>query len=683
MILVMFLTFTFLFIVSKELFKSQVDIWREVVPKYTLPYLMASEYVPIESQLELIQAQNIFSRFYILNNRKKVISNTDTEVDTKSINPSEYELIPIKDGANVIWGYVMYKTNFFGFLKPFLWLSLILFCLIFVATCLIVHFLQKAINAEFVAFNTFIDKIHDVARMIVEMPGVEFDKVSLTNNGTKEYLIINQTIQFLLTHIKDAQNRIKVATEASELQKSSIKLARVAEQVAHDVRSPLAALKTLSTSLDELAESKKKVLRGVIGRIENITDTLTIKYTAINSIDHNMNMEVYKNLISDDVESIVEEKQLQFVNFKLIYEIDDKDKNTFSLYNPFEFKRVLSNLINNAKEAIKERGVVKLAVQSNGTNIEVNIIDNGKGINKTILPRLGEKGITYGKPNGTGLGLYHAKMCMENWGGSLSIRSKVGFGTTVKLTFPLTDKPWWYVDKIEISGCGTVIIIDDCATIHDTWDRKLQEIKGLKIIHLYTFKAAQKLLKNTKIDLNNTLFLVDYEIEDSDFNGIQFIQTVNLQKASILVTGRYNEIDILKNCELGKIKILPKPRISTIPVVGSKKQKTYDAILIDDDDIIRLTWQLSAEQCGLKLHTYANFNNFVHSEVKFNNDVQIYVDFDFNDELDGGGVCERLSKLGFKNISIVTGYNKYCFSKRQLQWPILNKIPPWDKELQG
>ncbi len=51
-----------------------------------------------------------------------------------------------------------------------------------------------------------------------------------------------------------------------------------------------------------------------------------------------------------------------------------------------------------------------------------------------MLKELGTLVRSFGKAGGSGLGLYHAKSSVESWGGTLSIQSKVGEGTSIQIT---------------------------------------------------------------------------------------------------------------------------------------------------------------------------------------------------------------------------------------------------------
>ncbi|MEF3192555.1 MAG: PAS domain S-box protein [Campylobacterales bacterium] len=97
---------------------------------------------------------------------------------------------------------------------------------------------------------------------------------------------------------------------------------------------------------------------------------------------------------------------------------------------PNEFKQVILNLINNAKDAIIERrerepsldGRIVVSLQRDEDRVIVLVCDNGGGIPPAIMDRIFEPYFTTkGEGKGTGIGLYMSKMIIEdNMGGKIS-----------------------------------------------------------------------------------------------------------------------------------------------------------------------------------------------------------------------------------------------------------------------
>jgi signal transduction histidine kinase len=105
-------------------------------------------------------------------------------------------------------------------------------------------------------------------------------------------------------------------------------------------------------------------------------------------------------------------------------------------------KQVLLNLLSNAVKFTPSGGqvVVRAVLEGNG-GIAVMVEDNGSGIPEDQTARVFEpfrqvERLTRGKPEGTGLGLSICKGLMEAHGGSITLASVVGQGTTVTVRFP-------------------------------------------------------------------------------------------------------------------------------------------------------------------------------------------------------------------------------------------------------
>ena len=85
------------------------------------------------------------------------------------------------------------------------------------------------------------------------------------------------------------------------------------------------------------------------------------------------------------------------------------------------------------------RGVARVFVDSAGDDVHVTIADTGGGISAANLAKL-ETAFFSTKADGTGLGLPIARRIVAAHGGSLTIESREGQGTTVRVRLPLGTK---------------------------------------------------------------------------------------------------------------------------------------------------------------------------------------------------------------------------------------------------
>ncbi|MCL2102916.1 MAG: ATP-binding protein [Syntrophorhabdaceae bacterium] len=116
--------------------------------------------------------------------------------------------------------------------------------------------------------------------------------------------------------------------------------------------------------------------------------------------------------------------------------------------HPDTVYRALLNILKNAAEAIAQSGAIRMELRLNmnyrlglgrkrkRSFIEIEIADNGIGMTPEQLLKAHLPFFTT-KPKGTGLGLAMARQAVEMHGGKLEIKSRVGQGTTVKISLPV------------------------------------------------------------------------------------------------------------------------------------------------------------------------------------------------------------------------------------------------------
>ena len=98
-----------------------------------------------------------------------------------------------------------------------------------------------------------------------------------------------------------------------------------------------------------------------------------------------------------------------------------------------KLQELFLNLLKNAYEAAKPNNTVSLNAYSEGSKVVVKIQDTGCGISKEQLPTIFEPFVTY-KKNGTGLGLAICDHIVKAHGGTISVESELGVGTTFCVT---------------------------------------------------------------------------------------------------------------------------------------------------------------------------------------------------------------------------------------------------------
>lgn len=286
----------------------------------------------------------------------------------------------------------------------------------------------------------------------------------------------------------------------------STALADAAAQVAHDIRSPLTALEVVAAESDHLPEEKRAMIRAAVGRMRGIADGMLERYRGRG--EEGAGKEALSiQPLAVLLDSILGEKRLQCrpnADLSLVAAFDPSAGAALAAVQPGEFKRLLSNLLNNAVESFDERGgTVTVSLSARDGRALIGVTDDGKGIPPDILSRLGQKGETHGKTGGTGLGLHHARACAESWGGRLDLASEPGKGTTVTVSLPLAPAPANPGGEL-----FDAVLIDDDALARATWRMTAERLgKRLRVFTTAAefFQAAGAIDRRTPVYVDSDL----------------------------------------------------------------------------------------------------------------------------------------------------------------------------------
>jgi signal transduction histidine kinase len=100
-----------------------------------------------------------------------------------------------------------------------------------------------------------------------------------------------------------------------------------------------------------------------------------------------------------------------------------------------QLRQVFWNLFLNAVQAMGDRGQLRVEVRRQGDVAEIEIHDSGRGISRSVQPRIFEPFYTT-RPGGTGLGLATVRHIIEEHHGEIRVESEVGIGTCFTVTLP-------------------------------------------------------------------------------------------------------------------------------------------------------------------------------------------------------------------------------------------------------
>jgi signal transduction histidine kinase len=218
-----------------------------------------------------------------------------------------------------------------------------------------------------------------------------------------------------------------------------------------------------------------------------------------------------------------------------------------------QLETVLVNLATNARDAMRDGGVITISAASEsftsepsaelspGAYVRFDVSDTGVGMDKATLRRALEPFFTTKeRGKGTGLGLSMACSFAEQSGGALKVHSQPGRGTIVKLWLPVAEAPTAQPEAREkaalsaFSGDRRVLLVDDETTVRDVLACELID-HGYDVIQAGSGASALVLIDaGEKVDL----IISDFSMPGMD--GLALIQAAqerHKKLPAILLTG--------------------------------------------------------------------------------------------------------------------------------------------------
>lgn len=236
---------------------------------------------------------------------------------------------------------------------------------------------------------------------------------------------------------EELENKLRELKQAEAMLVQSAKLAslgRLVADMAHEVNNPLmiisgsAQLALMSESLDEELKNNLQVIHNECNRAKSIIQRL-LKFSRPSKgeqklFDVNQCVEVVVNLLGHQYELGNVRIAAHFAADLPQITADEK-----------QLQEVFMNLLNNARDAMPEGGIIEVSTSRDGDRVRITIKDTGCGMDEGTLAKLFEPFFTT-KEKGTGLGLAVCYGIIKAHNGEMKVSSELHKGTTVDVWLP-------------------------------------------------------------------------------------------------------------------------------------------------------------------------------------------------------------------------------------------------------
>lgn len=211
-------------------------------------------------------------------------------------------------------------------------------------------------------------------------------------------------------------------------------LGQLSGSVSHELRNPLGAIKNAAYFLtlavdspDPDVQESLEILEREVNRSEVIISTLLnfarAEPPAFQPV--NLNQLLKERTLQNEIPKSVH----------VVHHLDDEIPDVPA--DPNQLRRVFGNLIDNAVEAMPDGGQLTVVTAPKGDDaVAISITDTGEGISRANQAKIFEPLFTT-KTEGIGLGLAMADSLIRGHGGTITVKSEEGEGSTFTVVLPI------------------------------------------------------------------------------------------------------------------------------------------------------------------------------------------------------------------------------------------------------
>jgi signal transduction histidine kinase len=265
----------------------------------------------------------------------------------------------------------------------------------------------------------------------------EFDNQTLKGDVRHVNLILSvvpgyeTTLEKVLVSVIDLTERKQMEQRLQQSERLAA-VGETAAMVGHDLRNPMQGiagavhlLKQVDLTADERTEMLDLIQKNLDYSDGIIRDL--VEYSA--KIQLRIAETTPKSIIQTALQSVNIPENIALQNLS-----EDEPK---IRVDPGRMKRVLTNILQNAVDAMPDGGALRIESRQANAEFEIEFADTGSGMPKEIMKNLWTPLHTT-KAKGLGLGLAICKRIVEAHGGHITVKDRVGGGTSITLCMPIS-----------------------------------------------------------------------------------------------------------------------------------------------------------------------------------------------------------------------------------------------------
>jgi len=363
-----------------------------------------------------------------------------------------------------------------------------------------------------------------IARPVADLEGMALamergEQVRSLATGVEQFDRLSGAMEHAAGAIREREAKLSESLNAvrlvdDELRKEQAKKDRFIATLAHELRNPLAPVRTgvqiLSQSppADVAARTLAMMERQLGHMVRMIEDLLDVSRITGDRLTLRREHSVLQMLIAQAVEGI--EPQVGALGQKLVLEMPQEP--VLAYVDPTRVSQVITNLLQNAAKFSAAGDSIRVSMSVEAGVADIRVADSGVGLAPESLERVFElfyqvQGAHEPMPSGLGIGLSLSRRLVELHGGELTAHSEgVGHGTTFVIRIPCSGGAEEAPDPLQPSRrelpwrLRRVMVVDDNHVAADAIGTLLR-MRGHTVHVVYDGPSALAIARDHELDV--------------------------------------------------------------------------------------------------------------------------------------------------------------------------------------
>ncbi len=256
----------------------------------------------------------------------------------------------------------------------------------------------------------------------------------VTQQSEDELGVLAGEIERMRQGLVNAAKRLEIEHQDLISSERMAAVGKSAAGIIHDFKNPLAVIQGTVELMSLKYAGDEKLLKQSATITSQIETMKLLTQDILEFSKGKFDLSLEEVTLKDYLQEIVQAHSSEYERASITLTLQAHAECKVKL-DTQRFRRVLNNLLNNAKDALAPSGSVNLGCELGDSGLQIFVEDNGPGIPEDIRESLFEPFVTHGKQEGTGLGLSITKKIVEDHGAKIIVTESSSGGARFVISF--------------------------------------------------------------------------------------------------------------------------------------------------------------------------------------------------------------------------------------------------------